>query len=94
MNKLKVVSWCQNRTLHWIFSSLLTSVLYTILRAYEQGTLNWGTLLYCLLDATLLYQAAVSRLMETEVLYAPNRMPGCNKAQAEALLRSHCELSE
>ena len=92
--KLRVVSWCQNRTLHWIFSSWLTSVLYTVLRAYESKALNLGTVLYCLLDTAALYQAAVSRLTETDVLYSPKGLPGCNKEQAEAILRSHCDFPE
>lgn len=94
MNQVKIVSWCRNRTLHWIFSSWLVSILYTLLRAYEKGGVNWGTLLYCLLDTALLYEAAVARMIETEVLYSPSGLPGYSKSQAETVLRSHCDFPD
>lgn len=94
MQKIRAVSWCHNRTLHWILSSWLTSVLYTVIQHYEARRLDYGTILYCLIQTTILYQTVVERLFDTDVLYSPKDLPGYNKDQAESLLRVTCPLNE
>lgn len=91
MSQIKVVSWCHNRTLHWILSSWLTSVLYTIIQHYEARRLDYGTILYCLIQTTVLYQTVVERLFDTDVIYSPKGVTGYSKHQAEALLRASCQ---
>lgn len=83
--------WYYSKTLHWVISSWLGTIALSLIDIVENGgVINAKIVAYFFLETVMLYQTAVSRMFEVDVLTSPNQLPGYSQNEAEQIIQATC----